>query len=72
MDFEAFSPASWTDCTRKSGFWRLIGNESNRSYLRELPIFRIGPKLPSTFDSLLEDIDRAERELARRNRSRPS
>jgi len=71
MDFEAFAPASWTARTRKSGFRRLIGTESNRRYLRELPVFRIDPKLPSTFDSLLEDIDRAERKRARRNRSRP-
>ena len=72
MDFEAVSPASWTDCTRKSGFRRLIGTESNRRYLRELPVFRFDPKLPSTFDSLLEDIGRAERKRARRDRSRAS
>ena len=72
MDFETFSLESWTDCTRRSGLRRLIGNAENRRCLRELPAFRIDPKLPSIFDSLLEDIDRAERERARRNRSHPS
>ena len=57
----------------ESGFRRLIGTESNRRYLRELPVFRIDPKLPPGFDSLLEDIDRAERSRSeRRKRGRRS
>ncbi|MDW6025740.1 hypothetical protein SAZ10_28645 [Mesorhizobium sp. BAC0120] len=56
----------------ESGFRRLIGTDSNRRHLRQLPVFRIDPKLPPSFDSLLEDIDRAERKSARRNRSRPA
>jgi hypothetical protein len=50
----------------ESGFRRLIGTESNRRYLGELPVFRIDPKLPPSFDSLLEDIDRAERKRSER------
>jgi hypothetical protein len=56
----------------ESGLRRLIGTESNRRYLRELPVFRIDLKLPPSFDSLLEDIDRAQRKRERRNRSRRS
>jgi hypothetical protein len=47
--------------TMNSGIRRQLGTEANRRYLHELPIFRVEPILPSNFDVLLDELDRAER-----------
>ena len=48
-----------------SGIRRQIGTEANRRYLRDLPIFRLDPKLPKSLGELLEEIDQAEEKRTR-------
>lgn len=43
-----------------SGIRRQLGSEANRRYLRNLPIFRVDPKLPRKLSALLEEIERSE------------
>lgn len=49
-----------------SGIRRQFGTEANRHYLRNLPLFRIDPKLPNQFGDLLDEIDKAEQKADRR------
>lgn len=47
---------------------RQIGTEANKRYLGALPIFKVDPKLPESFDHLLDGIDHAETRKRRRTR----
>lgn len=51
-----------------SGVRRQIGTEANRRYLRELPIFRLDESVPSNFDDLLRQMERAEQRQQRSDR----
>lgn len=45
---------------------RLIGSDANRSYLRALPAFKVETSLPPKLAALLDKLDHAEEQGAKR------